>query len=439
MVFDTFLSKFVEIDTSKTSFSLLSGKIKLQNLKIKDEIFQMFDLPFVEVAHGYVGTISIDLQMPFFYDHAIKVFVDKIFFHARLKNINKLNKQEEIKNIQNLKEQRLLSAEQVFAQVEDVKKQNSEKETNKKPEEKKAPGLVEKIINNLSVEISDIVFKLDDEISYPEIPYTFGVILDNVKIRSTRNDYKIPPDPDEIIPFEEINYKVVAIDNFTVYMDCFDDKEELNYEKLISPKVTQKIDVNLRNYLRDKFAFYSYCMSEIYVHSRKFESHQYLLHQLDLSVHVAMNDNVMNKKPKISAIIAFPQILLGISMKQIRTLLKVKAYLDLNTLFQSGIAKEFYNKELTQNEKNSYIDAYLGYFQKKYIEKQSVEFPTSLTNMEERLDYKSISEMRTTALKKLSYTTKINEITKKIENEDLDIIPFSIPGGHFFLIIFSLI
>jgi vacuolar protein sorting-associated protein 13A/C len=279
MVFDTFLSKFVEIDTSKTSFSLLSGKIKLQNLKIKDEIFQMFDLPFVEVAHGYVGTISIDLQMPFFYDHAIKVFVDKIFFHARLKNINKLNKQEEIKNIQNLKEQRLLSAEQVFAQVEDVKKQNSEKETNKKPEEKKAPGLVEKIINNLSVEISDIVFKLDDEISYPEIPYTFGVILDNVKIRSTRNDYKIPPNPDEIIPFEEINYKVVAIDNFSVYMDCLDDKEELDYERLISPAVNKKIKPELRNYLRDQLSFYSYCMSEIYLHSRKFEAHQYLLHQ----------------------------------------------------------------------------------------------------------------------------------------------------------------
>ena len=403
-VFESFLSKFVEIDTSKTNFSLLSGDIELSNLKIKDEIFTMFDLPFIEVVSGYVGSIVIHLQMPFFYDHAIKVFVDKIFFHARLKNINKLNKEDEIKNMQNLKESNLLSAEQVFAQVEE--------------EGKKSPGLVQKIINNIAVEICDIVFKLDDEISYPEIPYSLAVILDNIKVRSTRADYKIPKNPDEVIPYEEINYKVVAIDNFTVYMDCFDDKEELNYEKLISPKVTQKIDVNLRNYLRDKFAFYSYCMSEIYVHSRKFESHQYLLHQLDLSVHVAMNDNVMNKKPKISAIIAFPQILLGISMKQIRTLLKVKAYLDLNTLFQSGIAKEFYNKELTQNEKNSYIDAYLGYFQKKYIEKQSVEFPTSLTNMEERLDYKSISEMRTTTLKKLSYTTKINEITKKIESEE---------------------
>lgn len=145
-VFDSVLSKFVEIDQSKTNFSLLSGKIVLENLKIKDEIFQNFNLPFVEVAHGYIGKIDIDLQMPFFYEHAIKVFVDKIFFHARLKNINKLNKQDEIKNMQNLKEQMLLTAEQSFAQIEDIKKQNSAKENKKKPEEKKLRGLLKKLL-----------------------------------------------------------------------------------------------------------------------------------------------------------------------------------------------------------------------------------------------------------------------------------------------------
>ena len=196
-VFESFLSKFVEIDTSKTNFSLLSGDIELNNLKIKDEIFTMFDIPFIEVVTGYVGSIQIHLQMPFFYDHAIKVFVDKIFFHARSKNINNLNKEDEIKNMQALKESNLLSVEQTFAQVEDVKKQNKEKEN--KNEGKKSPGLVQKIINNLSVEICDIVFKLDDEISYPEIPYSLAVILDNIKIRSTRADYKIPKNPDEVI------------------------------------------------------------------------------------------------------------------------------------------------------------------------------------------------------------------------------------------------
>ena len=348
LVFDKFLSNIVEIDASKTNFSLLSGKIELRHLKIKDELFQTLNIPFIEVAHGYIGKILIDLTMPFFYNNPIKVVVNKIFFHARLKNINKLNKEEEIKNMQKLKDSSLLSAEEVKAQILDIQKKNAKKtkKTNKK--EKKEPTLVEKIINNLFVEINDIVFKLDDEISFPEIPYSLGVILENIKIRTTRSDFKIPANSDEVIPTEEINFKVVAIDNFSVYMDCFDDKEELDYERLISSKVTKKIDVDLRNYLRDQLSFYTYCMSEVHVHSKKFEAHQYLLHQLDLSVKLAMNNNPMNGQPKISVKVAFPQILLGVSIKQIKAGLKLKAYNDLNTLYRNGIAKELYDKELTK-------------------------------------------------------------------------------------------
>ena len=105
-VFENFLSSIVEIDTTKTNVSILSGDIQLSNLKIKDEIFQNLNLPFIEVVHGYVGALNISLKMPFFYDHTIIVFVDKIFFHARLKNINKLDKDEEIKNMQEFKKKR---------------------------------------------------------------------------------------------------------------------------------------------------------------------------------------------------------------------------------------------------------------------------------------------------------------------------------------------
>ena len=285
-VFENFLSSVVEIDTSKTNFSILSGDIELNNLKIKDQIFQNLNLPFVEVVHGYVGSLQISLQIPFFYDHPIKVFINKIFFHARLKNINKLDKEIEIKNMEEFKKNQLLKTEQILAQIEEVKRQNKESESKKSKDEKKSPGLIQKIMNNLCVEINDVVFKFDDEISYPEIPYSIGVILDSVYIRSTRNDFKIPQNPDESIPYEEVNFKVVEVDNFSIYMDCFDTKEELDFEGLISNKVAQKINENvtLRSYLKDKLGFYTYCMSEIYYHSKKFDSHQYLLHQLDLSV-----------------------------------------------------------------------------------------------------------------------------------------------------------
>jgi len=417
-VFENFLSSIVEIDTSKTNVSLFSGEIELNNLKIKDEIFQNLNLPFIEVVHGYVGSLQISLQMPFFYDHAIKVYVSRIFFHARLKNINKLDKDEEIKNMQEFKKNQLINAEQIYAQIEEVKRQNEENESKKSKDEKKSPGLVQKIINNLSLEISDIVFKFDDEISYPDVPYSIGIILDSINIRSTRSDFKIPPNPDEVIPYEEINFKVIAVDNFSIYMDCFDTKEELDFERLISNKATQKIKVELRSYLKDQFGFYSYCMSEIYVHSRHFDSHQYLLHQLDLSVKVALNDNVQNKEPKISAKVGFPQILLGISLKQIRTLLKVMAYMNLNTLYQKGISREYYNKELTQSEKRSYIDGYLEYFRKKYIEKEKIDFPLSLEQLEEHLNYEQISQMRKTALEKLDFLNRINDLTKRIQREE---------------------
>jgi len=259
LIFDKFLSNIVEIDTSKTSFSIFSGVIDLHNLKIKSELFQTLNLPFVEVVQGYVGTLKIDLTMPFFYNIPIKVFIDKIFFHAKMKDINNLNKEDEIKNMQNFKNTSLLNAEQMLAQIEDIKKQNKENDSKKKGE-KQPPGLVQKIISNLSVEINDIVFKLDDDISYPEIPYTVGVILDNIKVRSTKSDFKIPADPDEAIPYEEINYKVVAIDNFSIYMDCFDSKEELNYELLIDERVVKK-KTEIRDYLKDRFNFYTYCLS----------------------------------------------------------------------------------------------------------------------------------------------------------------------------------
>ena len=145
-IFENFLSSIVEIDTSKTNLSIFSGEIELNNLKIKDEIFQNLNLPFVEVVHGYVGSLKISLQMPFFYDNPIKVFVDKIFFHARLKNINQLKEEDEIKNMEGLKKSQLLKTEQILAQVQDVRRQNEESESKKSKDEKKSPGLVQKLL-----------------------------------------------------------------------------------------------------------------------------------------------------------------------------------------------------------------------------------------------------------------------------------------------------
>ena len=67
VIFNKLLANFLEIDTSKTNISILSGRIKLENLKIKREIFEYYYIPYFELLHGYVGSLDIDLKMPFFY------------------------------------------------------------------------------------------------------------------------------------------------------------------------------------------------------------------------------------------------------------------------------------------------------------------------------------------------------------------------------------
>ena len=58
------------------------------------------------------------------------------------------------------------------------------------------------------------------------------------------------------------------------------------------------------------------------------------------------------------------------------------------------------------------------YFQKKYIEKEKIDFPLALEQMEDHMNYEKISELRSTALEKLDYINKINELTRRIERED---------------------
>ena len=76
------------------------------------------------------------------------------------------------------------------------------------------------------------------------------------------------------------------------------------------------------------------------------------------------------------------------------------------------------HKELTESEKRAYIDGYLSYYQTKYLDKKTVDFPAFLEQTEEQLTYEQIDEMRSKALQKLSFVNLIKDLTKRIEREE---------------------
>ena len=415
LFFNKFLANFIEIDTSKTNVSLFSGEIKLENLKIKSEIFQTLNIPYIELIHGYIGSMYIDLKMPFFYNYPIRVFLKKIFVHVKQKDINKLKKAEELNNIIEYNKNLLINTEQLLAQIEEVKRDNNESTKSKGNNENE---LVKQIINNLLIDVDGIVVRFDDDLSYKGVPYSIGVILKHIIIRSTQSDFKVPKNIDEVIPFGEINFKVANVEQLFIYMDCFNNEEDLDFNRFISPKVNNHISDELKYYLKEELNFYTYCMSELYVNYKEFDCHQYLLYQLNISMKISMNNNTFNKEPQYGMNIDFPQILLNTSLKQIRTIFKLLAYINLCSLYQNGISKEYYKNKLSKEEKAAYVDDYAKYFTNRYIQKNNIDFPSSLKSMEERVDIEVIKKLRSYALKKVNLASKLEDINYKIKEEE---------------------
>jgi len=108
------------------------------------------------------------------------------------------------------------------------------------------------------------------------------------------------------------------------------------------------------------------------------------------------------------------------------------AYQDLNSKYQIGLAKEYYNKKIEENEKLNYIENYITYFNYKYgvkkNEKQADKIKVSLTQVENQLKYEEIQNMREAAKYKMSHDKQIDEI-------DAEII--KLKGGKGFMGFFS--
>ena len=402
-----YLSNFIEINPKQTQASLWSGEVQMSNVKIKKELFQTMNIPFLEVVHGYIGSIKIKMSMPMFYKYPIKVKIDKVFFHARQKDLNEINKEEEIKNMEAYKLSTLESQEILKSQIDKIDKEESS-------------GMSKDIINNLHIEINDVIFRYDDNVSYKKIPYSLGLILKKLSLSSTKSDFNLLSNPDEIVKSEnDSNYKKISMMDLSMFWDCFDNEDDLKFNNLIENSYYNVINNELKQYLDAQLDFYTYCLSEIYVHSKNGKAHQYILHNIQMELDATLNENINKSlKPEYIGDLEFPIVIIDFSLKQLETILKVLSYMNLSSLYHEALAKEFYTKVLSEEEKNIYIKEYVLYFHKKYDLQEIKDLPENLKKMEEKLSLYQIQLMRAASLKKNQFYKEKTDLEKKIKEQE---------------------
>ena len=251
-IIEKYLSNFVEIDTSQTKDSIFSGIINLKNLIIKKETFESLNLPSFEVVQGYIGNMTIKLKMPRFYKYPISVSIEKVFIHVRQKSIDKKLKEETIKSMEDYKNKLLLNEEELRQKWEKV--------------DNEEPNIFLQIINDLQIEIKEVVIHYDDCISYKVVPFTLGIILNKVIIRTSDKDFNIDENLKNI-HYQEINYKIFFVDNFSIFLDCHENIESMN-SQFLSTKMLKKISNVILFGQTDLDDYYNYCIKELRNYSK---------------------------------------------------------------------------------------------------------------------------------------------------------------------------
>lgn len=400
-IIEKYLANFLEINPEKTKASLWSGTVELSNLKFKDSIFKTLNLPYLELVDGHIGSLKLTMSLPLFYLYPIKVEVDDVFFFAKQKNINDLSKEEEIKLMESYKNRQLKNNEELKKEVDTLTDES--------------PSIIDQIFDNLNIQIRNIVFRFDDTMSYPRFPFCFGMLFEDIFIKSVASEKGA----------EEIKEKLFNVSNFSIFLDNFKSTDELAYTSKTNTENEKKIDPILKEYLGNSFPFYLYCLTELdnYLQKEKnTTTHFFILYRLSFSANLSINKRQeINHLPILSLYIKFPKIDVLPNLLQIKSIMKEVNYIKLKNMYQSGLKKTYYNKYLLENEQKDYIHTYIEYYKTKYLscyknEEENKKYQKKLEEIETGLRLEIIQSMRDCANKQLEYLTSINGIDEQIKS-----------------------
>ena len=404
---ENFFSLFFEIDSNIKSNFIESGTLELSNLLLRSDLFYILNIPYIKLINSYIGKLNINISENS-QNKKISASIDNIFIHIKKKNFDEIIKEEEINYMQKrkvifLEKQEKLSVNNTFGKKSDL-------------------YMIHYILDNINLTLNNIVIKFDDTVSFPKIPCCMGIILEQINI-SSKNDLKINKEYEESSNseiYETIQYKLIKIKKFSIYFDCYGKLKYLDYDKLIYKKAVKSIDDQMRQMPKELHEFIVYSLSELYYNSNNFNSHQFILFQINLDVKIDTNGTNEDLGPKFNFELNIPQIILNISITQIHLILKFIEHIRIIKSYQIGILKDdFYQNEMAESDKKTYIKYYMEYYKNKYIKKEeNIKCPEIINKLDKYTSYENIYILRLIAQKQVYIENNIEEIEKKIKKEE---------------------
>lgn len=199
------LGQFVElVDPAQLNLSVLSGKVLLQNLKVKPSALEFLQLP-VRLKYGSVGKIALNANWKSLGSQPVQVSIEEVLIVAEPRVDVAIDSTAELARLIQAKLTHLKDAESMRLHAEQDEGEGH------------GSSLQEKIVDNVQVNISKIHFRYEDY-TVPSRPVSLGMVLHDLNAQTTDEGWLA-----RFVVGARSCFKLVKLDTFFVYC-CVDPK-----------------------------------------------------------------------------------------------------------------------------------------------------------------------------------------------------------------------
>jgi len=298
----TLLNKFLgqyisNFNPKQLKVGIWSGDVRLDNLHLKREALDAFDLP-INVVHGHLGVLTLKIPWSNLGGAPVQITIEDVFLLAAPKEESKYDADEEERRRQDVKRGKLVDDEILAARKLEGMSQEEQKKNKGFTE-----SLITKVIDNLQITIKNIHVRYEDSISNTDHPFSLGLTLDEFSAKSTDGQWN----PAFIQDANGLTHKIADLSSLTIYWNT--DTKLLSSGKESEAEETDSTHDEMALKFRE---------INIKDPNADLTVHQFILKPVSGHAKFEINNSGTLDKPKISAGLVFDEIGLVLDDHQYR-------------------------------------------------------------------------------------------------------------------------
>ncbi|CAG9856524.1 unnamed protein product [Phyllotreta striolata] len=216
-ILNTYLGKYIELNTDQLSIALLSGKVELENVPLKKEALRHLGFP-VDIKTGFIGKIELQIPVRQIRSAPWIIIIEQLCFVASPLSVDQWDSEAEVLSKHEAKLMALNSIEAEWRLEKDLAGYNSSSSYYSSTYSSwysYGTGLITEIMENLQLKIQNIHVRYEDCTTVPDQKFAFGITLGSLIAQSC--DHNWLPKFIHNNDTSEESFKILEIKEFALY------------------------------------------------------------------------------------------------------------------------------------------------------------------------------------------------------------------------------